>query len=76
MSFQGQNSSSMSNDSRRTDIPFELATFGAGCFWCTDACYRQIDGVEEVITGYAGGEVPNPSYYEVISGTTGHAEVV
>ena len=68
--------SSDNRSNRRTDIPFELATFGAGCFWCSDACYRQIEGVSEVTTGYAGGKVNDPSYYEVISGTTGHAEVV
>ncbi len=54
----------------------EKATFGAGCFWCTEAIFQQLEGVEKVITGYAGGNVKDPSYKEVCSGTTGHAEVV
>jgi len=49
---------------------------GGGCFWCLDAVYRQIKGVQEVISGYAGGAQPNPSYEQVCSGTTGHVEVV
>src|ERR1043165_6716245 len=53
-----------------------LATFGGGCFWCLDAVFRQLKGVEKVESGYAGGTVKNPSYREVCSGTTGHAEVV
>jgi peptide-methionine (S)-S-oxide reductase len=48
---------------------------GGGCFWCIEAVFQEIEGVEEVIPGYAGGEVPDPSYREVCSGTTGHAEV-
>lgn len=47
-----------------------------GCFWCLDAVYRRLKGVTEVVSGYAGGEVPDPSYEEVSSGETGHAEVV
>ncbi|MEO6593432.1 MAG: peptide-methionine (S)-S-oxide reductase MsrA [Planctomycetota bacterium] len=54
----------------------ELATFGGGCFWCTEAVLEQLDGVLEVTSGYAGGSVENPSYEQVCSGTTGHAEVV
>lgn len=49
---------------------------GGGCFWCLDAIYRRIKGVKEVISGYAGGDSDNPDYYEVASGSTGHAEVV
>lgn len=52
------------------------ATFGGGCFWCTEAVYQQLPGVRSVESGYAGGMIPNPSYQEVCSGTTGHAEVV
>ena len=52
------------------------ATFGGGCFWCLEAVYQEIDGVESVVSGYAGGEVPNPSYRQVCTGDTGHAEVV
>jgi peptide-methionine (S)-S-oxide reductase len=53
----------------------ELATFGAGCFWCVEAIFQRVDGVEKVVSGYAGGQVKNPSYKEVCQGTTGHAEV-
>ena len=54
----------------------ELATLGGGCFWCLDAAYRGLKGVLSVVSGYAGGAAPSPSYREVCSGTTGHAEVV
>ncbi len=53
----------------------ELATFGAGCFWCVEAIFQRVEGVEKVVSGYAGGHVKNPSYKEVCTGTTGHAEV-
>ncbi len=54
----------------------EIATLGGGCFWCLDAVYRMVDGVKRVQSGFAGGDRPAPSYREVVSGTTGHAEVV
>jgi peptide-methionine (S)-S-oxide reductase len=54
----------------------ELATLGGGCFWCLDGIFRDLKGVERVESGYAGGYTKNPSYREVCSGTTGHAEVV
>jgi peptide-methionine (S)-S-oxide reductase len=53
-----------------------IATFGAGCFWCVEAIFQQLDGVITVASGYAGGTVKNPTYNEVCSGTTGHAEVI
>ncbi|HHM20455.1 MAG TPA: peptide-methionine (S)-S-oxide reductase [Bacteroidetes bacterium] len=53
-----------------------VATFGAGCFWCVEAIFQQIRGVEKVVSGYSGGHVKNPTYREVCSGTTGHAEVL
>ena len=53
----------------------EFAVLGAGCFWCTEAVFQLIKGVESVEPGYAGGDKPNPSYEEVSTGTTGHAEV-
>jgi len=52
-----------------------LATFGAGCFWCVEAVFQQLEGVVSVESGYAGGTVPNPTYRQVCTGTTGHAEV-
>ncbi len=56
---------------------YEKATFGGGCFWCTEALFLQVNGVIEVVSGYAGGRVPGrPTYREVCSGLTGHAEVV
>ena len=54
----------------------EKATFGGGCFWCTEAQFQYLDGVTKVESGYAGGTVANPTYEEVCSGTTGHAEVI
>jgi peptide-methionine (S)-S-oxide reductase len=54
----------------------ELATFGGGCFWCLDAAFRMLRGVVGVQSGYAGGKRPNPTYEQVCSGATGHAEVV
>ena len=52
----------------------EIATLGAGCFWCVEAVFERIDGVIDVISGYTGGKTKNPSYKEVISGKTGHVE--
>ena len=54
----------------------ETATFAGGCFWCTEAIFDQVKGVKSVISGYAGGDVINPSYREVTRGTTGHAEAI
>lgn len=53
----------------------EIATLGAGCFWCVEAIYSELHGVLQVVPGYMGGEVRNPSYREVCEGKTGHAEV-
>jgi peptide-methionine (S)-S-oxide reductase len=60
------------NGSSRT----EVATLGGGCFWCLEAVYQELRGVEKVESGYSGGDVPNPTYRQVCSETTGHAEVV
>ena len=54
----------------------ELATMGGGCFWCTEAVIERLPGVKKVTSGYAGGHVSNPTYEEVCTGTTGHAEVI
>ncbi|HTI68506.1 MAG TPA: peptide-methionine (S)-S-oxide reductase MsrA [Candidatus Limnocylindria bacterium] len=54
----------------------EVITLGAGCFWCTEAVYQQIPGVLSVTSGYMGGKTKNPTYEQICTGTTGHAEVV
>ena len=54
----------------------ETATLGGGCFWCVEAVYQELKGVQGVVSGYAGGAVENPSYEQVCTGATGHAEVV
>jgi len=53
-----------------------VATFANGCFWCTEAIFQQLKGVDKVISGYTGGKIKNPSYREVINGSTGHAEAL
>jgi len=58
------------------DHPTELATLGGGCFWCLEAMFSALRGVESVVSGYAGGSVADPRYKEVCTGRTGHAEVV
>ena len=60
------------NNSSKT----EIATFGGGCFWCTEAVFQMLPGVKSVTSGYAGGTKENPTYKEVCTGTTGHAEVI
>ena len=52
-----------------------IATFGTGCFWCTEAVFQQLKGVKSVVSGFSGGHVENPSYEQVVTGATGHAEV-
>ena len=54
----------------------EIATLGGGCFWCLEACYLEMEGVERVVSGYSGGHVERPSYQAVCTGATGHAEIV
>ena len=54
----------------------EVATLAGGCFWCTEAVFKRLKGVGDVVSGYAGGDAPNPSYEEVAGGKTGHAEAV
>lgn len=54
----------------------EISIIGGGCFWCTEAVFERIEGVKEVISGYAGGEPPHPTYKEICTGKTGHAEVI
>jgi peptide-methionine (S)-S-oxide reductase len=57
-----------------TNEATDTATFAAGCFWCVEAQFKELKGVEKVISGFTGGTVPNPTYKEVCTGTTGHAE--
>lgn len=66
-----QNASMTSSESN-----VEVATFGNGCFWCTEAIFQQVEGVEKVVSGYIGGSVKNPTYKEVCTGLTGHAEAI
>jgi peptide-methionine (S)-S-oxide reductase len=66
---QAQNKKTMESNELKT------ATFGAGCFWCTEAVFLNVNGVTKVVSGYSGGKVKNPTYKEVCSGLTGHAEV-
>lgn len=64
---------------KKTDMnnsgELEMATLGAGCFWCVEAVFQRLEGVQTVVSGYTGGHVENPTYKAVCSGTTGHAEV-
>lgn len=68
-----ENKITMNNNITKPDSA--TATFGAGCFWCVEALFQQLEGVDTVISGYCGGNVPNPTYREVCYGNTGHAEV-
>ncbi|WP_209328747.1 peptide-methionine (S)-S-oxide reductase MsrA [Lunatimonas salinarum] len=54
----------------------EIATLGGGCFWCTEAVFQKLNGVNKVMSGFSGGHVADPSYKQVVTGTTGHAEVI
>ena len=60
------------------EIPagLELITLGGGCFWCTEAVFQRLEGVEKVVSGYAGGLIENPTYRQICTATTGHAEVI
>ncbi len=65
----------LSQETNTIDMNRKIATFGSGCFWCSEAIFSRIEGVEKVIPGFCGGNTSNPSYKEVITGTTNHAEV-
>ena len=69
-----KNSKIQVTDNKKTNL--ETAIIGGGCFWCTEAVFEKIDGVKEVISGYAGGKIPNPTYKQICTGLTGHAEVI
>jgi peptide-methionine (S)-S-oxide reductase len=59
-----------------SEAPTEIATLAGGCFWCIEAIFREVEGVEQAVSGYAGGTTVNPTYHDVCSGQTGHAEAV
>ena len=63
-------------DQSKNSSPTEVATLAGGCFWCLEAVFEELRGVEKIESGYSGGHDPNPTYYQVCTGTTGHAEVV
>lgn len=65
---------SLSDDRPTINTKTDTAVFGTGCFWCTEAVFQRLDGVLKVVSGYSGGHVNNPSYEEIGTGTTGHAE--
>ena len=76
----GRDPEIMNNDTKKSsgEVPKkeEVAIIGGGCFWCTEAVFEMFDGVKEVVSGYAGGATKNPTYKEICTGTTGHAEVI
>jgi peptide-methionine (S)-S-oxide reductase len=69
-------SASLINQSPKVSEIMDTATFGTGCFWCTEAIFEQLNGVVKVVSGYSGGHVDNPTYKQVTTGETGHAECV
>ncbi len=77
-SCSGQHAASQTQNDAMEKMPegLKVATFGGGCFWCTEAIFEELRGVYRVVSGYSGGHVPRPTYEQVCSGTTGHAEVV
>ena len=70
-----QTTSNMSNQQPPEGVVLDTATLGAGCFWCVEAVFQRLDGVYGIESGYSNGKVKNPTYKEVCSGLTGHAEV-
>lgn len=66
----------MSSQHTASGAATEVATLGGGCFWCLEAIFKDVRGVEQVVSGYSGGHVPDPTYEQVCTGETGHAEVV
>jgi peptide-methionine (S)-S-oxide reductase len=70
------NAVDMNNAAGNSDDKYEQITLGAGCFWCVETIFERLRGVSQVVSGYSGGRISNPTYREVTSGRTGHAEVV
>jgi peptide-methionine (S)-S-oxide reductase len=73
---EGLNRMDTENTALQSQEGKELATLGGGCFWCLEAVYSELKGVEQLVSGYAGGTVPNPTYEQICEEDTGHAEVV
>ncbi len=69
-------SNNVSKNNMISDTTKEFATFGSGCFWCSEAIFNELEGVYSVLPGYSGGKTENPTYEQVCTGNTGHAEVV
>ncbi len=76
MSDVTANSANSTNSASSGTKATEIATFGGGCFWCTEAVFDEVVGVTDVVSGYTGGQLANPSYDDICAGTTGHAEVI
>jgi peptide-methionine (S)-S-oxide reductase len=68
--------SKKSEEVAKNKTSMEISIIGGGCFWCTEAVFERIEGIKDVVSGYAGGEVLNPTYKQICTGTTGHAEVI
>jgi peptide-methionine (S)-S-oxide reductase len=68
--------SKKSEEIAKNKTSMEISIIGGGCFWCTEAVFERIEGIKDVVSGYAGGEVLNPTYKQICTGTTGHAEVI
>jgi peptide-methionine (S)-S-oxide reductase len=64
------------NIDKKKERVMETSILGGGCFWCTEAVFERVEGIKDVISGYAGGEILNPTYKQICTGTTGHAEVI
>jgi peptide methionine sulfoxide reductase msrA/msrB len=75
LNFESSKASEPSEKQNNMTTQTQIATFGAGCFWCIEACFKDMKGVISVVPGYAGGQKQNPTYQEVCTGKTGHAEV-
>lgn len=75
-SNQSKNMKELPTTAVQVPAGLEIATLGGGCFWCTEAIYQDLKGVQKVLSGYSGGHVANPTYKQVTTGTTGHAEVI
>lgn len=73
---EGNTSSNSTSVQMNINNTFQTAIIGGGCFWCTEAVFEKLGGVKDVVSGYAGGKIPNPTYKQICTGQTGHAEVI